>query len=180
MLSTPDGGPCSTPSMVLRSRWLTSFLTLALGAAALALVGPSLVAASTSPAPAARQPADGTIPSHGAIPEFLDQYLNAYFLTYPTAATAAGRHDLDGALENLSPQRLTDWAAFNRRAVERAATLLSVAGMSRDDRLDLELLARRARHELHDLEARRRPQRDPLFWTGILGDATLYLILRDA
>ena len=26
--------------------------------------------------------------------EFLDAYLDRYFLTYPTRATAAGRHDL--------------------------------------------------------------------------------------
>jgi uncharacterized protein (DUF885 family) len=144
------------------------------------LLGPALEAASPPAALAVSQPTDGLKVAAGAIPVFVDGYLNAYFNFYPIAATAAGRHDLDGELEDLSPQRIARWLAFNRKAADRADTLRTAVGTSRDDRLDLELLARHARRELNDLETRRRPALDPLFWTGLLGEATLNLMLRDA
>jgi uncharacterized protein (DUF885 family) len=124
--------------------------------------------ATTAAAPLAATPA-----------ALVAEYLDAYFHTYPTAATAAGRHDLDGDLEDFSPQRLATWLSYNRAAANRADRLATASGASFDDRLDLELLARRARREIHDLAVRRRPQHDPLFWTATLGDATLFLMLRD-
>lgn len=33
--------------------------------------------------------------------------------------------------------------------------------------------------EILDFETLRRPERDPLFWTGLLGDATIFLLVRE-
>jgi uncharacterized protein (DUF885 family) len=156
--------------VAVRLCWLASFLVPLSAAVALVLMRPSPLAAdAAAPSTASQTNAEALV----------EAYLDAYFHTYPTAATAAGRHDLDGELEDFSPQRLSQWATFNRSVIERAATLRADAGATRDDRLDLELLARHASREVHDLETRRRPERDPLLWTGLLGDATLYLMLRD-
>ncbi|MGE5276802.1 MAG: DUF885 domain-containing protein [Acidobacteriota bacterium] len=127
-----------------------------------------LLAAATAAAPARERPS-----------ELVSAYIEKYFETYPTRATEAGRHDRDRQLEDLTPERLRAWTDFNRRAVERAATALSSRATPWEDRLDLELLEARAEWELHELVTRRRPSRDPLFWTGIAGNATVFLLVRD-
>jgi len=105
-------------------------------------------------------------------------YLERYFDMYPSRATEAGRHDLDTRFEDFSPERLEAWIAFNRSEEGRLASALG-GNLSRDDRLDAELLLRRVRWELDELATRDRPRRDPLFWTGILGNATVFLLVRD-
>src|SRR6476620_10092465 len=49
----------------------------------------------------------------------VDGYLDRYFATYPTEATAAGRHDFDARLEDLSPVRRVEWQAYNRAMLLR-------------------------------------------------------------
>jgi hypothetical protein len=108
-----------------------------------------------------------------------DEYLERYFAFYPTHATSAGRHDLDAKLEDLSPQRRREWAGFNRTAAEAFGRRLADPKLDPEERLDLELLLRQARTEVFDFEQVRRPERDPLFWTGLLEDATIFLLVRD-
>jgi uncharacterized protein (DUF885 family) len=108
-----------------------------------------------------------------------DEYLERYFAFYPTHATSAGRHDLDTKLEDLSSQRRREWAGFNRAAAEAFGRRLADAKLDPEERLDLELLLRQARTEVFDFEQVRRPERDPLFWTGLLEDATIFLLVRD-
>jgi Bacterial protein of unknown function (DUF885) len=143
-------------------------------AASTALIAAGLLAAAAMPLQAAPVAAPAT-----TVAALVDAYLEAYFHVYPTAATEAGRHDLDGELEDLSPPRRAAWLAENRAVIERGQRLASQGGLSLDDRLDLELLTRHASREVHDLAVRRRPERDPLFWTDRLGNATLLLMLRD-
>ena len=59
-------------------------------------------------------------PGHGAA--LVDSYLERYFQTFPSAATAAGRHDLDRQLEDLGPQQRQAWLRFNRETVEQTRT----------------------------------------------------------
>lgn len=112
-------------------------------------------------------------------PTFQDAYLERYFDMYPGRATAAGRHDLDRRLEDLSSSRRRAWLDFNRGAVTGFHRLLAAPSTSADDRLDLELLLRQAELEVFEYGTQKRPERDPLYWTGFVGDATVFLLVRD-
>ena len=122
-----------------------------------------LLAAALSAAPAA--------------PDLVDGYIEKYFETYPTRATEAGRHDRDGELEDLTPARRASWIAFNRRTLDALSKLSPATPL--DDRLDAQLLRARVDWELFELADRRRAERDPLFWTGLAGNATVFLLVRD-
>ncbi len=108
--------------------------------------------------------------------DVISAYIEKYFETFPSRATEAGRHDRDRQLEDLTPERLRGWVDFNRRTLERLA---AASEQSEDDRLDEELLRSQVEWELHQLATRRRAERDPLFWTGIASNATVFLLVRD-
>lgn len=108
-----------------------------------------------------------------------NEYLERYFDFYPTRATAAGRHDLDEKLEDLSLERRRAWSRFNRQAADGFRRRLNDPATPFEDRLDAELLLRQAELEVLDFETLRRPERDPLFWTGLLGEATIFLLVRE-
>lgn len=107
------------------------------------------------------------------------EYLERYFDFYPTRATAAGRHDLDEKLEDLSPERRREWSRFNREAAEGFRKRLSDPATPFEDRLDAELLLRQTELEVSDFETLRRPERDPLFWTALPWDSTVFLLVRE-
>lgn len=107
------------------------------------------------------------------------EYLDRFFAFYPARATAAGRHDLDTSLEDLSRERRREWVSFNRRAAEGFRKVLSNPAAPFDDRLDAELLLRQAELEILEHDTLRTPERDPLYWTALLGDATIFLLVRD-
>src|SRR5690349_21362256 len=105
-------------------------------------------------------------PVHAA--SFQDEYLDRFFGMYPSRATAAGRHDLDDRLEDLSPARRKEWAAYNHGMAERLKKLLAAQDAPFEDRLDAELVLRQAEIEIHEEEILKKAERDPLFWTGLL------------
>jgi uncharacterized protein (DUF885 family) len=109
----------------------------------------------------------------------VDEYVESYFETFPTRATAAGRHDLDSRLEDLSVERLAAWLERNRATAARLRSLLDREDLGLDDRLDAELLLRQAELEVFDHGTLEQPATDPLFWTGIAGQAAVYLLVRD-
>jgi uncharacterized protein (DUF885 family) len=119
-----------------------------------------------------------------ATPSPVDEYVDAYFAFYPSQATEAGRHELDDRLESFSPEALAAWLETNRRTAEtlRRALDADVRGAVRlglDRRLDYELVLRHAERELFELGTEDRPATDPLFWSGIPGSATVFLLVRD-
>ena len=109
----------------------------------------------------------------------IEEYLERYFATFPSSATAAGRYDLDAQLENLGPEQRQVWARFNREVATRVTAELAGSELPFETRLDLELLQAEAARQTFDFEVVDRPGRDPLFWTGILGNATVFLLVRD-
>ena len=110
---------------------------------------------------------------------FQESYLERWFDMYPSKATAAGRHDLDRKLEDMSLARRNAWLTYNIGAAKGLRRILEAPSTSFDDRLDAELLLRQAELEAFEYGTQDRPERDPLFWTGILGDATVFLLVRD-
>lgn len=65
---------------------------------------------------------------------------------------------------------------YNRATLQRL-TKAAVGDSNRE--LDAELLRRQAQREVFDLEVLRQPWRDPLYWTGMLSNATVFLLVRD-
>ncbi len=106
-------------------------------------------------------------------------YIEKFFETFPSKATEAGRHDRDKELENLTPERLKAWVDFNRKAAGILDAELASAVLAEDDRLDAELLRSQVAWQLLDLSTLERASRDPLYWTNIAGNATVFLLVRD-
>jgi uncharacterized protein (DUF885 family) len=115
----------------------------------------------------------------GAQATVVDDYLERYFRTFPTRATAEGLHDYDRQLEDLGPEERQAWFEYNQEVEGRVSRQLAAADLELQNRLDLELLHRHIERQLLDWEVFRRPERNPLFWTGILSNATVYLLVRD-
>ncbi|HET9227172.1 MAG TPA: DUF885 family protein, partial [Thermoanaerobaculia bacterium] len=110
---------------------------------------------------------------------FQESYLERWFDMYPSKATAAGRHDLDRKLEDMSLARRNAWLTYNIGAAKGLRRILEAPSTSFDDRLDAELLLRQAELEAFEYGTQDRPERDPLFWTGLVTDATVFLLVRD-
>jgi hypothetical protein len=106
-------------------------------------------------------------------------YLDAYFEMFPSRATEAGMHDLDGALEDFSPAKLSSWIEYNSGMAGKLRAALSDPALDFEDRLDAELLLREVELQLFDLDGSRRSERDPLFWTGVASQAAVFLLVRE-
>ena len=109
----------------------------------------------------------------------VERYFEAYFEMYPSRATAAGMHDRDDLLEDFSAAKLSQWVSFNSGVVEELRRALAGSEMAFEDRLDAELLLREAELQVLDLARLERPQKDPLFWTGVVSQATVFLLVRE-
>ncbi|MEZ5332796.1 MAG: DUF885 domain-containing protein [Thermoanaerobaculia bacterium] len=134
-----------------------------------------LSACATPPAP----PTAGGEEAARAAQALVDEYLERTFEFLPSRATAEGLHDHDAQLEDFSPEALDRWIAWNHEAADRAADALASDELPAPDRLDLELLERRARREIFDHEVLWRQETDPLFWTGTIANAHVFLLVRD-
>src|SRR3954452_648345 len=108
-----------------------------------------------------------------------DGYLTAYLEMFPTRATQAGDHDFDDQLEDFSADKLEQWIAFNQTEFSRLTKLLGRPDLPFDDRLDAEALLSQVERELHEQIVLRRPQRDPLYWSEVIADAAVFLLVRD-
>jgi hypothetical protein len=125
----------------------------------------------------------GAVLMFGATPDVwggvADAYLDAYFGMFPSRATQAGNHGFDGKLEDFSPKQFQRWVDFNRAEHGRLTKLLSASALPFDDRLDAEVLLAQVERELHEQTGLRRPQRDPLYWSEIIANAAVFLLVRD-
>ena len=105
-----------------------------------------------------------------------DTYLDRYFRTYPTRATMAGRHDLDRQLEYLDEAERASWLVFNRTM---RASVAALRPATHDEAIDRTLLRRAIDREIYQIATLRIPERDPLYWTGIIGNSVVFLLVRD-
>jgi hypothetical protein len=113
------------------------------------------------------------------IASLANNYLDHYFQMFPTRATQAGRHDLDSQLEDFSRKRVALWIEFNQSTRATLLAQLRDAQLTADDRLDGETLLAQIDRELHSLGTLARAERDPLYWSAVAGDATVFLLVRD-
>jgi len=108
-----------------------------------------------------------------------DAYLDAYFAMFPTRATQAGNHGFDNKLEDFSTKQLERWVGFNQSERGRLTKLLNAPDLPFDDRLDAEALLAQVERELHQQTVLRRPLRDPLYWSEVIANAAVFLLVRD-
>ena len=108
-----------------------------------------------------------------------DAYLNAYLEMFPTRATQAGNHAFDSKLEDFSTKKLARWVEVNQAERDRLTKLISGPDLSFNDRLDAEALLAQVEREVHEQMVLRRPQRDPLYWSDVIANAAVFLLVRD-
>ena len=124
--------------------------------------------------------AEPTIPQATAtIPQIVDGYIERYARMFPSLATQAGRHDLDDQFEDLSPVRRKEWLEFNQETARALERLVAQGGLDREAALDAEALEAQAHREVLTYGVLRRPERDPLYWTSIVENANVFLLVRD-
>jgi uncharacterized protein (DUF885 family) len=126
-------------------------------------------------------------PAQGADPRFdkiVDQYFAARFAYRPSEGTAAGLHEYDLLLEDLSRDRALrrideliqtrDQLAALKRAIEAERLKLPA-----DDVIDAAFLEGQIEAELIDLKVIREWERNPMVYAGLPGSAVDLLLKRD-
>src|SRR5215467_3549620 len=108
-----------------------------------------------------------------------DAYLNAYLEMFPTRATQSGYHAFDSKLEDFSTEKLARWVEVNQTERDRLTKLQAAPDLPFEDRLDAEALLAEVERELHEQTVLRRPQRDPLYWSEVVANAAVFLLVRD-
>ena len=115
----------------------------------------------------------------GTVATLSESYLDRYFRMFPTRATQAGRHDLDKDLEDFSATQIAAWIDFNHTTRTSLLERLHDPKLSMADRLDGEALLAQIDRELNSLTVLRRAERDPLYWSSVAADASVFLLVRD-
>ncbi|MEO0424246.1 MAG: DUF885 family protein [Pseudomonadota bacterium] len=119
-------------------------------------------------------------PTTSPVATIVEAYLETWLETFPIRATSAGRHEHDAELDRLDRDSRAAWIAVNRRTGAALDALLAQPqSLSFDDREDAKLLRRRIERVLFDWVDQREPQRNPLFWSGRMANAVVFLTVRE-
>ena len=108
--------------------------------------------------------------------KIVDDYFAARFEFRPSEGTAAGLHEYDHRLEDLSPEsaarRIEELVQFKARlfALKRSQGR-QAAALPSDDLIDLTFLERQIDAELIDLNVLKEWKRNPMLYTGLPGGA---------
>src|SRR5262249_31376472 len=92
-----------------------------------------------------------------------------------TAARGQGAADRPG---DPPPARRAAWLAFNRTTRARLQAFPPET-LDFESRLDRAALLSQVDREIHALAILKRPEKDPLYWTSIVANATVFLLIRD-
>ena len=120
----------------------------------------------------------GAQTQHSSFSQFVDDYFDAQFAFSPSAGTAAGFHQYDNRIEDLSR------VSFERR-IQTLHTLLNrldrlrAGKLSEDDSIDAEVLNGAIRSELLDLEALETWRRNPMQYAYVPGGGVDLLMKRN-
>jgi uncharacterized protein (DUF885 family) len=111
-----------------------------------------------------------------AVAPLTTEYLDLVFELFPTAATAFGRHEHDGRLEDLTAERLDDFA---RRLAELRGRVTAVAPADEEEAVDRDALAAAISEALLAEEAERPWRRNPFEAATAVPASILLLVARD-
>ncbi len=120
--------------------------------------------------------ADPPAPSEFA--RFADDHFAARFALHPVEGTAAGLHQYDDQVDDLSKARVEARIADLARLLARLGTL-DPAKLPFDDAIDARVLDGQIRAELLDLQVLRAWETNPMTYAGLPGSAVDALMKRD-
>jgi uncharacterized protein (DUF885 family) len=112
-------------------------------------------------------------------PTLADRYVSSWLQLFPTEAAARGDYSQIANLEDLPPKRILAWLKYNQTITKEIGKRLASPELSGDERLDLLVLRDQARLEILTYDTLRRHQNDPLYWTAILSQATVFQLVRE-
>lgn len=112
-------------------------------------------------------------------PTIVERYLATWLQIFPTEAAARGDHSQSANLEDLPPRRLLSWLKYNKTLAGEINRRLADPEIQGDERLDLQVLREQVRLEILTYDSLKRHQQDPLYWTSILSQATVFQLVRE-
>jgi len=121
----------------------------------------------------------GQGPDDAKFQKTLDSFLDEYWKFYPTAATLAGYHKYDSALEDFSEsvleKRTTSLDTFNQEFVSK----INKANLSPDNQIDMEVVVDALEYDLFRHENLVPWEYSPLIYNEIIYNAVHGLLARD-
>lgn len=147
----------------------------------------ALPLAAQKPAPAAPKPAPAAPkketkkeqPKRPPPAGLVDRYISSWLQLFPTEAAARGDFSQAANLEDLPPKRILAWLKYNQTIAKEVGVRLAKPDLPAGERLDLQVLREQARLEILTYDTLRRHQNDPLYWTSILTQATVFQLVRE-
>lgn len=109
---------------------------------------------------------------------FADVYFDSLFSYNPSSGTAAGLHQYDLLIEDLSQPNITRRIATLKSFQQRLDSL-KASPMTADDSIDSAMMDGAIRAELLDLEVRQPWKNNPMGYVGLPGNAVDLLMKRD-
>lgn len=110
--------------------------------------------------------------------QFTDMYFDSLFAYSPTAGTAAGFHQYDAKLEDLSAANIARRATTLKAQLKDLTDVRGLA-LIPDDSIDAALLDGAIRSELQDIEVVQTWKKNPMGYIGIAGNAVDLLMKRN-
>jgi uncharacterized protein (DUF885 family) len=106
---------------------------------------------------------------------YADQFLAEYLQLAPADATIAGEHRWDGTWPDVSPAGDAKLHAF----LDRALAGIPRGALSAQNQIDATLLADTIRFQLFELDELKQRDRDPVFYTDVIGTGFDALVNRN-
>jgi uncharacterized protein (DUF885 family) len=122
--------------------------------------------------------ADSTGAAHTPFGSFADVYFDSLFAFNPSSGTAAGFHQYDSRIEDLSQPSITRRIATLKSFQQKLDSLRS-GQMTADDSIDSAMMDGAIRSELQDLEVLQTWKKNPMRYVGLPGNAVDLLMKRN-
>jgi uncharacterized protein (DUF885 family) len=107
-----------------------------------------------------------------------DEFIQGYFAARPVTATSIGAHAFDREMDDMSREAVSRELDRLRLFRERIGSF-PAARLSRDDRIDLEILRDRIDLEILEIAEVKSWKNDPLVYTSLIGNGIYLLLARD-
>ena len=113
-----------------------------------------------------------------AFSDFADTYFDSLYAFSPSSGTAAGFHQYDNRVEDLSAARIRSRVATLRSQLA-ALNRIRTTRLSLDDSIDAAMIDGAIRSELQDDEVVRTWRKNPMIYVGLAGNAVDLLMKRN-